>query len=196
MFLELTEATVHLSNVNPRGEKHGKKEIKPATDLSVQLTTGADVLKFFNTDLRAAFYKMAEEGADPDLADKGNAGQLTALRFPKLEPVLKWDEELTGYQVRVAHGIGGDSDIELEECKLDNFKITLQEGGTVILAFRIIAHPDMEDSGKLDHKIQTDIVIDLVPPEPATVQDLFAGELKPTLTPAAAWPFPTNDKAA
>lgn len=221
MFFELKETTVLLSNVNNRAEKHGDKT-RPATDLMFLLTTNNEALKFFDTQLLEAFYKAAEKADAPDLVDQADPAALTALKFPRLDPVLDWDQELTGYQVRVAHGIGGKSDIVLEDCKVDKFKFTLQQGGTVIIAFRVIAHPEEDANGKLDHKIQTEVEIDLIPPEPQTVQDLFAGDQaapakkptkaeqkaenlaaaqeqleqsgKPVLDPAAAWP--ATDKAA
>jgi hypothetical protein len=45
----------------------------------------------------------------------------------------------------------------LRDCKVDHFKIQAQNGGSVMITFRIIAHPENEDLAKLCKIIQRDI---------------------------------------
>jgi len=80
---------------------------------------------------------------------------------------------ITGYTVEIDYGIGGDSNIVLGDVKNDKFKITAQEGGTVTVCCRMIAHPDEKVIGPLCNFIQRDIVLTITPPEPTTVQELF-----------------------
>lgn len=54
-----------------------------------------------------------------------------------------------------------------------DLKIEAQNGGSVVICFRIIAHPESEDVGKLCEFIQRDIDLDLLPPAPQTVGELF-----------------------
>ncbi|WP_313171514.1 hypothetical protein [Massilia oculi] len=61
----------------------------------------------------------------------------------------------------------------LHDCKVDHFKIEAQNGGSVVITFRIIAHPESEDVGKLCELMQRDIELDLLPPAPQTVGELF-----------------------
>lgn len=69
--------------------------------------------------------------------------------------------------------MGGDSNIVLGDVKVDKFKFTAQEGGTVSVSCRIIAHPDEKVIGPLCNFIQRDIILSITRPEPQTVQELF-----------------------
>lgn len=172
MFQIETKQPVKLSNFNPRAEKHGK-ERKPAADLHIEAALQADILKHFAPDLREAIYKAAEDQAD--LVDPDRSA-FTALRFQKMSP-FSWQWEGKGYELRIDYGLGGDSDIVLDECTVRDFHISPQQGGTVMIKFRISAHPDEHQAGILAHRIQQDIDVTLIPPPPSTVGELF-GETK------------------
>ncbi len=170
-MFELNQA-VKLANVNPRAEMHGE-DPKPAFDLKIEATCSSSVLAYFHPELRQHLFKKDE---NPDLVDQveqmtGGDG-LTVLRYPKMG-ALKWDWEGTGYTATVDYGMGGDSNIVLHDCKVDHFKIEAQNGGSVVITFRIIAHPESEDVGKLCEFMQRDIELDLLPPAPQTVGELF-----------------------
>ncbi|WP_288379798.1 hypothetical protein [uncultured Massilia sp.] len=168
-MFQLTEHKAKLSNVNPRAELHGDQP-KPAVDLMIEAACPSTVLNSFHPELRGMLYKKDE---NPDLVERVEEGDaITALRMPKLG-ALKWDHEGTGYTVTVDYGMGGDSNIVLGDVKVDKFKFTAQEGGTVTVQCRIIAHPDEKVIGPLCNFIQRDIVISITPPEPTTVQELF-----------------------
>jgi hypothetical protein len=165
--------TVKLANVNPRAEMHGE-DPKPAFDLKIEATCPSSVLLHFHPELRQHLFKKDE---NPDLVDQVIEGDgLTVLRYPKMGQI-KWDWEGAGYTATVDYGLGGESNIVLNDCKVDHVKIEAQNGGSVILTFRIIAHPRAEDAGKLCEFIQRDIELDLAPPAPTTVHELF-GEQK------------------
>ena len=102
---------------------------------------------------------------------------LTVLRYPKMG-AIKWDWKGMGYTATVDYSLGGNSNIVLNECKVDHFKILAQNGGSVTITFRIIAHPESEDVGKLCEFIQRDIGLDLLPPAPQTVHELFGDDAK------------------
>lgn len=167
-MFQLTDHKAKLTNVNPRAELHGDQP-KPAFDLMIEVACASTVLNDFHPELRGMLYKKDE---DPDLVEQLEGESLTALRLPKLG-ALKWDQDYSGYTVVVDYGMGGDSNIVLGDVKVDKFKFTAQEGGTVTVQCRIIAHPDEKVIGPLCNFIQRDIVLSITPPEPTTVQELF-----------------------
>lgn len=163
---------VKLANVNPRAEKHGE-DTKPALDLKIEATCPSSVLIHFHPELRQHLFKKDE---NPDLVDQVVEGEgLTILRYPKMG-ALKWDWEGAGYTATVDYGMGGPSNIVLNDVKVDHFAIEPQNGGSVVITFRIIAHPEADDVGKLCEFIQREIELNLVPPEAKTVQELFGEE--------------------
>jgi hypothetical protein len=170
-MFQLTEHKAKLSNVNPRAEMHGDQP-KPAFDLMIEAACPSTVLNAFHPDLRAMLYKKDES---PDLVEQIEGDGMTALRLPKLGS-LKWDQEYAGYTVTVDYGMGGDSNIVLGDVKVDKFKFTAQEGGTVTVCCRMIAHPDEKVIGPLCNFIQRDIILTITPPEPTTVHELFNEE--------------------
>lgn len=172
-MFQLKETKVLIASVNARAEKHGDKT-EPAFDLTCEVSCPSTVLDMFDKELRTTLYKKNDQ---PDLVDQADPEALTALRFPKVD-ALKWDLDLTGYALRVAYGIGGPSDIQLGDCKIDGFKFKAQQGGTVSVRFRVIAHPKTEDVGRLCEMIQNTIEMDITPPEPTTVHELFGDDKK------------------
>ncbi|WBS00253.1 hypothetical protein OU994_18195 [Pseudoduganella sp. SL102] len=169
-MFELLKQTVKLSNLNPRAEKHGD-DTKPALDLKIEATCPSTILAYFHPELRQHLYKFDD---NPDLVDQVSDGGdgLTVLRYPKMG-AIKWDWEGAGYKAEVDYGLGGASNIVLDDVKVDHFAIEAMNGGSVTVTFRVIAHPNADDVGKLCEFIQREIVLDLVPPAPTTVGDLF-----------------------
>ena len=168
--------TVKLANLNLRAEKHGD-DTKPALDLKVEATCASTVLIHFHSELRQHLFKKDE---NPDLVDQVTEGDgLTVLRYPKMGPI-KWDWEGIGYRGVVDYGLGDDeSNIDLgDDLKLDHFVIEPLNGGSVNISFRVIAHPDSDDIGKLSEFIQRDIELKLTPPEAKTADDLFPDNMR------------------
>jgi len=185
--------TVKLANVNLRAEKHGD-DTRSAVDLKIEATCPSSALINFHPELRQHLFKKDD---NPDLVDQVIEGDgLTLLRYPKMG-ALKWDWEGAGYTAVIDYGMGGESNIQLEDLKIDHFVFEPMNGGSVSITFRITAHPDPDDIGKLSEFIQREIDLTLTPPAPATVQELFGDEpkKKKVLAPDAAWPFPTEATA-
>ena len=158
-MLELTQQKAKLSSYTPRAEIHGPERV-PAATLKFEVHTASDVLAYFHPTLRALLYwKNAAEQSD--LADA--AHDAPNLRFPELGMPLAWGGEMVGASLILHNALGGASDIVLTS-NVDDYKITTQEGGTVIVAFRCACHPDQDESGKLAMLVQTDVEISLAPP--------------------------------
>lgn len=167
-----------LVNYNPRAEKHGQKR-KPAATLRLECAMPAHSLEMFSKGMHAAMYEPAEDQADLANPDR-NA--LTKRRFPKMSS-YSMAFEGKGYVLTVDYGIGGDSNIVLDEATVKDIRITLQENGVYLLSYSVNCAPNERDSGILDHRIQQEITITLKGPEPQTAGELFGDEPK---QPAAA----------
>lgn len=167
-MFELDKQNVKLASVNPRAEIHGD-ERKSAFDLKIEAQCTGDVLACFSSELRNFLYKKTDT---PDLVDQAQPEVADALRFPKMA-AFKWDAEGDGYTVRVDYGLGGYSDIVLNDCKIDSFRIMPMNGGTVNILFRVICHPETDDVGLLCDMIQQSIGITVEAPEALSVGDLF-----------------------
>lgn len=86
---------------------------------------------------------------------------------------IKWDWEGASYTATIDCGLGGDSNIVLHDCKIDHFKIEAQNGGSVVLTFRIIAPSDSEDVGATCEFMARDIDLMLTATEVKTPHELF-----------------------
>jgi hypothetical protein len=160
MFV-LKEQKSKLVHINGREEKN-VEEI--AFDLKVHTEMHNTCLNMFHDHLLDAFYKVDPEAKQQDMIDKQEHHK-SALKFLKLSPIA-WGHEMVECGVRIGYGIGGDSDILLESCKVKDFKFVMKEGGTVELTFRIVTHPNEDDIGKLYSLLKKEITLSINPPKP------------------------------
>ena len=169
-MFELEKQQVSLIKVSVPMENHGK-DYKMACVLTVEATVPNKHLNILAPGLRDAIYRLAEKTDDSDLL--ADPEQPTVLRFPKMSP-FDWEYEGTGYVAVVDYGLGGEkSDITLGDAKVYSFSISPMEGGSVVVRFNILAHPEEAHVGKLCAKQKQNIDLTLTPPEPQTVQELF-----------------------
>jgi hypothetical protein len=173
-MFSLTEQTAKLNNVNPRAELHGD-EHKLAVDLSLEIKVGNDILDAFHPDLKPSIYRAATEADRNDNNDlfSDAPGYLPKIKFPLLAP-FKWGYENDGYEATVHFGVSGKANILMLACKVDKFRFDCQDGGTVKAAFRVVAHPTAEETGRLCEMSQQEITISLVPP---SADDLLRSQL-------------------
>jgi hypothetical protein len=159
-MFELTQQLAKLQDVNPRSELHGD-EHKLAADLKFELKMPNDCLAFFDESLKSSLYR--KDGAvQGELIDDPH--HLTSLKFPKLG-TLHWDHDFAGYVTTFHIGATEKDNIVLGDCQLDKWKLDPQDGGTVGITFRCIAHPGEEELGRLCSMIQQNVTITLDPPE-------------------------------
>lgn len=161
MQFTLDRTTVKLANVNLRSELHGE-EHKPAVDLKLEFAIGNDVLAQFDPALKSSLYrKVGALDAQQDLV--AVEGHLPMRLFPRMSP-FSWDDKVAGAKVTIHVPSGLRDDIVLEACDVDNFRIECQDRGVVELAFRIKAHPDEKQIGRLASMVQQDVLLSIVPP--------------------------------
>lgn len=163
-FQFMTPTSVQLDHVNLRAEKHGD-DSAPAIDLKFTRESGNDILDLFHPKLREALYFRAEQTeAQGDI--EGVEQVLPNLQFAKLAP-LAWDLEHTGAKVTIDYGLGAGSNIDLVDCKVNAFRISPKEGGTVSVTFRVQTS-NIPDGAldKLSGLLQRETQITLTLPEP------------------------------
>lgn len=155
-MFELTQQTVTFANFNARTELNGETR-KPASDISCRAQLPNTILNSFFPGLLQMLY---ERPTSPDLVEQTDPDAATSLRMPLLGLPLDWDLVLENRTLTIDYGLGDEqSNIVMPECKVHKFKITPQNGGTVLVAWQISAHPDAKQAGWLYDHQQTDIVI-------------------------------------
>lgn len=159
-MFQLENQTAKLSNVNLRAELHGE-ETKVAVDLKFEAKLANDVLSYFDPSLKSSLYAAPSEAMQGDLIQE--VGYLPTLKFPKMS-AIKWDWKGAGYETIVNFGVSGKDDIRMIQVDIDTFKFDCQDGGTVALSFRAIAHPSSDEIGRLSELVQREITLSLYPP--------------------------------
>ena len=157
LSLELSKASATLESVNLRTEKCGPDKV-PAADLKISAAQSADVLAHFSPTLKSFLFNT--EGT-LDLAGG------MALRDPHLGYPLSRDEEMTGATVEIGYGPG--EPMAFEGAKVNAFKLTPMEGGSVIVGFRVQCRPTPEQVAKLYTLQETGIELSLEPAELPTM---------------------------
>jgi hypothetical protein len=161
MMFALEKQECILENFNPRREIHGE-DPQPASDLKLVANLDAGELALFHPTLRSFLFWKAEDDG-PDMVN----AQLDTpnVRFPKLKTPLRWDDEVVGAYMTIEHGLGGKSDLNFEQCKVNNFDIEPAEGGRFTLTVRVQCHPGEREAGKLYLLQGEKITVTLTPPE-------------------------------
>ncbi|MBR0568390.1 hypothetical protein J5J83_19890 [Azoarcus sp. L1K30] len=170
-MFSLQNQRAKLINLNPRAELHGEDK-HLACDLKFEIKVSNDVLSEFHPSLKSALYKKESDAAQGELID--DPSHLSGLRFPELGPI-KWGWEGAGYEVTMHIGVSGKGNAFLLDCEVDSFRFACQEGGTVVVSFRVIAHPDAADLGRMCELIQQEVEITLTPP---SADDLLRKQMK------------------
>ena len=105
-----------------------------------------------------------------------------------------------GYQLTVDRGLGGKSNLVLLEVKVNKFKLTCKEGGTVEVQFRIQAQRVSEEMrGQLSSYIKGAATALALKP-PSVKQEVIdgtkghPGAAAGTSGPRKDWPFPASGK--
>lgn len=170
-----------LSSVNVRSEKHGA-ELVPASDIRISIDAPNSILDKLDPNLKSSLYFAAEEppeGTEEEFDAVEGHSNLPNLLFPKLEGPHKWDFKGAGYELIIDYGLGGDSDLIIHGCEVNNVSFLCKEGGTVELSFRVqVTKLDEKIAGKLAMLVQHSIEIFLHAPKAPPKEDL-AGPVNP-----------------
>lgn len=141
-------------NLNCRTEKSGEDKV-PAADLKISCPLPAAILDLFRPGLKEALF----EPGPKDLF--GEAG--LKVRDPHITYPISRDEEMTGAEVAIDFGIGDP--MRFTDAKINQFRITPNDGGSVIVGFRVQCRPSEEQAGKLYVLQEKGITISVKPAE-------------------------------
>lgn len=159
-FEILTPTDATLTSVTPRVEKHGDEEVFAIT-LGLRVTAANTMLDDLAPGLRDALYKSVE---DQELLP-GVEPTTPVLRCKVVETVaLKSCFE--GWTIAIDHGIDESDPITIGGAKVDKFRITPSEGGSVGIAFRVGSNDiDATEAGLLCSHLGHEISFTLRAPE-------------------------------
>lgn len=170
MAFELTDAAAKLSSVTPRTERHGDDEVF-AISLGFKLTTANTILDRLNPTLRDALYK-AVEGQE---VLPGVDATTPLLRTRAIDS-LSLGACFEGWTLTIPHGIDEDQPIKIGNARVDKFKVTPHEGGSVDLTFRVGSNDiDATEAGLLCAKLGQEVDISLTAPVIATGAPVIDG---------------------
>ena len=166
MKLNLTNQKATLEHVNVRREIHGA-ESELAADLKFRVALPNDCLACFDPLLKAMLYHF-DDARPADLADAGSKGQpgfAPHRRIGCLAMPLKLTSEAVGGALTIHRGLGGASDLDLLDVRVNAVSIDAKEGGTAEVTFRVQIHPDEGILGRLCGLVQEEVEISLSAPE-------------------------------
>lgn len=172
-----------LCKVENQSKKMGQKELLPAIKIRIMATVPNTVLEMFDPTLRAFLY---EKTAPSDKEQKQLEGIEVVTDMPQLRQAgvklgaLHWEDEQTGCTLVIDFGLGGDSNIVLGDCKVDNFKLVPKDGGTTQVFFTLFSTDvDRETLGDIGMLHQHEVEIELSAPKVAQQQALPETEATP-----------------
>lgn len=212
-MFELTDPTeATLTSVTNRSELHGEEKV-PAISLGFTVETANTILDRLSDTLRTALYTKAS-GQD---GLPGVEETLPMLRTTCMDSIAV-DGSFDGWTLNVDHGIDESEPITFGGCKVDKFRVSPKQGGTVELHFRVgTSDIDAESLGLIGMKLGQDLSITLLAPKVPGAEkpkdgggELFKDEAnKPPAKKAAKpkadadpsgqdgpWPFPKGGAAA
>lgn len=170
---ELDAKEVKILDAITVAPKERDEERKPGLLLVIGYTASNDDLAMIHPSLKSAFYqKRTKQPTQAELPGTEATG-LTELKYPFFNKPIKIDKELIGYELVVAHGIGGESDIVISDVDVDNFKIQMMDGGSVYFQFRMAVHVSEAIHGRLSQLKNEQITVTMTAPE-AEQQKLVA----------------------
>jgi hypothetical protein len=180
-------------------QKNRKPDEDPGAKISLQVLVGNDVLTGFHGKLKSDLFTRDADSHPPT----GPEAQRTLDGVPIVSdlPDLTWlgahvktirlSDSLSGYRLRIDHGIGGRSSITIDDCTLSDFRLQAQKGGTVLVKFELES-PNVSDKtwGKLARLKSLEVEIALQAPAIDQGGDLASdGEGRP-------WPDDKRDAPA
>lgn len=163
-----TLSTLKIVKASNRKEHHGDVLVL-AEDLRLGWNTHQSALDMFDADLLPSLMINREAEARAK-AGQGKldlpVGDRPNIRFPYLPNPMKWEQEYSGYTLRIKWGVNDDTDIVLKVCQLKRFEFELIEGGSVYIEFSLSSSADVTGAatGLLAELEKTDVTAMLTGP--------------------------------
>ena len=169
-FEILTPTDATLTSVTPRTERHGEDDVF-AISLGLRVTGPNTLLDLLAPGLRESLY-MAVEGQE----QLPGVEPSTPLLHCKLVDMISLGASFEGWTIAIDHGIDESDPITLGGAKVDKFKVTPHEGGSVDIAFRVGSNDiDAAEAGLLCSHLAQVISFTLRAPEIKKAEPVIDG---------------------
>lgn len=133
-------------------------------EVTFELSLPSELLAGFDPTLRNCLFHKSG-AVTHDLVNEQN--DAPDVRFPSVLYPLKFKEQWEGAVVTIHKGLGGKSDLVLDEAAISTFEITPKNGGIFILEFTSRSKPEQDSVfGRLASMLKTEVTISLTPPAP------------------------------
>lgn len=159
-MFELKNQKAKLTHVNVRREFAGPKDGRAASDIKILVKSGNQILDKLSVNLRGCFYRF-EESQQASLVGQ----EMTALIHPLLQSSFDYDYKGAGYRVLLGLVDDDNKAVEIKDCQINEFKITVQDGGSIVMVFRVQFHQEPGQIDNLTDKLMQDVVVTLIAPE-------------------------------
>lgn len=199
MTFELQDAKTKCLDVRVLSRKDRKPDEPAGAQLLLAATLSAGVLAMFDGFLPGMLFRKSS-GAKQAAIDGMEGDELTTIGDHVKR--LGWVYEQTGVSVEIDLGLGGPSNLQLEDCKAHRVSFAPKQGGSVLVQWTIDA-PALSDAtrGRLTGLKSTEIQLTMRGPEVDGAQQ----EIEPPAKKSAkakrggeegTWPFPKGGAAA
>lgn len=171
MPFELSSVTkLKITDVVVLSQKNRDPDDNPGVKISVECAIPNYALTHFDGGLRSMLFQK-KPGAVAT-GQQNLAGVDSISDLPHLSTIgqklgwFNWDFDGTGYALTIARGLGGKSDLVLDDCTIGHFRLHCNEGGTVGARFDIESEDASEKAfGRLAKLKSTEVEATLLPPE-------------------------------
>jgi hypothetical protein len=171
-MLKVERVQAVVNAVTPVAKKQGNSgEYITAMAINLIYITNAAHLDEMDKGLRKALFKKVSKAkkAEGDGEEQGDLlpndnGDLTALKFGKKLSEINWQDELLGYLLIAGSGLTATEPRGFEDVKIKNFKIAVQEGGTIKTQCTAIFETDRESMGWWCEQLRGTIEASFIPP--------------------------------
>ncbi len=162
MSFEFTEPTAAtLTSITPRTEKHGDDDVF-AVSFGLKITGQNTLLDKLSPTLRHALYRAEDENTEtlPGVEQSTPVLRATGIELLTLKGALQ------GLTIEIEHGIDEAAPIRLGDCKVDHFRVSPMQGGSVDLLFRVGSNDiDATEAGLLCSHLKQEISFTLTAPK-------------------------------
>lgn len=201
-------AKLKITDVVVLSQKNRQPDDNPGVKITIECALPNYALAHFDGSLRGMLFQKKPGTQASGQQSLENVPSISDL--PHLSPIgqklgwFNWDFEGTGYRLTIACGLGGKSDLVLDDCTIGHFRLHGNEGGTVDARFDIESEDASEKHfGRLAKLKSTEVEATLTAPE--VVQEDIEDDKHPSKTGAASKakldasgnsPFPKSGQAA
>jgi hypothetical protein len=162
--------TVKITDVVVLSQKNRDPADNPGAQLQFLAKLSNNELTQFDGALKSMLYTQS---AASSAAQQGELDGVEAVTdAPNLTNIglaigkFHWSADLTGYELVIDHGMGGKSNITLDNCSMSGFKIDPKEGGTVEVCWTLESEDVTEGKfGKLATLKNREVKITLAAPQ-------------------------------